>query len=122
MINPPITKHCSHCNNIVTTANTGEKSKQQEILPNFNWYLFPLFVVVIYIYNVEIGRKNFRVVFAGLAFWGMDRFNEIWNALIFYFSGWAPVWGAPGDTAGLILIGLNVETCMMFAIMGIAAL
>jgi hypothetical protein len=29
------------------------------------------------------------------------------------------VWAAPGDTAFLILIGLNIEICFMFAIAGI---
>jgi len=61
------------------------------------------------------------VVFAGLALWGADWFNEIWNALFFHFSQYAPVWGAPGgDTAYLILIGLNIEITFMFAILGIA--
>ena len=88
----------------------------------FQWYLIPLLLVVIYIYNVEIGRKNWSIVFAGLALWGMDWFNEIWNALVFHFTNYAPVWGAPGgDTGFLILIGLNIEITMMFAIMGIAA-
>jgi len=58
-------------------------------------------------------------VFAGLALWGMDWFNEIWNSLIFHFSGYAPAWAAPGETAYLILIGLNIEICFMFAILGI---
>ena len=88
----------------------------------FQWYVIPLLLVVIYIYNVEIGKKNWSIVFAGLALWGMDWFNEIWNALVFHFTNYAPVWGAPaGDTAFLILIGLNIEITMMFAIMGIAA-
>jgi hypothetical protein len=30
------------------------------------------------------------------------------------------VWGAPGQTAFLLLIGLNIEICFMFAIAGIA--
>ncbi|WP_456469243.1 hypothetical protein [Archaeoglobus sp.] len=60
-------------------------------------------------------------MFAGLAFWGMDWFNEIWNALVFHFTNYAAVWMAPGKTAYLILIGLNIEISMMFAIMGIAA-
>ena len=30
-----------------------------------------------------------------------------------------PAWGAPGDTAYLILIGLNIEICFMFSIAGI---
>jgi hypothetical protein len=58
-------------------------------------------------------------VFAGLAYWGMDWFNEIWNGLVFHFTQYAPVWGAPGKTAFLILIGLNIEICFMFAIAGI---
>ncbi|MBI4833112.1 MAG: hypothetical protein HY801_16470, partial [Candidatus Lindowbacteria bacterium] len=31
----------------------------------------------------------------------------------------APVWGAPGKTAYLILVGLNIEICFMFAILGL---
>jgi hypothetical protein len=87
----------------------------------FNWTLIPTLVLVIYIYSVEVERRNWNVFFAGLALWGMDWFNEIWNALVFYFTQYAPVWAAPGDTAFLILIGLNVEISMMFAFLGIAA-
>ena len=49
----------------------------------------------------------------------MDWFNEIWNSLFFHFNESAPVWGTPGKTAFLILIGLNIEICFMFAIAGI---
>jgi hypothetical protein len=86
----------------------------------FEWYVIPLLLVVIYVYNAEIAKRNWNVVFAGLALWGMDWFNEIWNALVFHFTDFAPVWAAPGDTAYLILIGLNIEICFMFAIMGVA--
>lgn len=86
----------------------------------FQWYVIPLFALVVYVYAVEIERQNWSLVFAGLAYWGMDWFNEIWNALVFHFSGYAPVWGAPGKTAYLILIGLNIEICFMFFISGIA--
>jgi hypothetical protein len=85
----------------------------------FQWYVIPLMVLVIYVYHVEVERRNWNLVFAGLAYWGMDWFNEIWNALVFHFTQYAPVWGAPGDTAYLIFIGLNIEICMMFAIAGI---
>lgn len=68
---------------------------------------------------VEIERKNWNLVLAGLAFWGMDWFNEIWNGLVFHITNYAPVWGAPGKTAYLILIGLNIEICFMFAVAGI---
>jgi hypothetical protein len=85
----------------------------------FQWYVIPLFALVVYVYAVEVERRNWSLVFAGLAFWGMDWFNEIWNALVFHLTHYAPVWGAPGRTAYLILIGLNIEICFMFAIAGV---
>jgi hypothetical protein len=85
----------------------------------FQWYVIPLLLVVLYVYAVEIEKRNWNVLLAGLAFWGMDWFNEIWNGLVFHFTQYAPVWGAPGDTAYLILIGLNIEICFMFAMAGV---
>ncbi|MGS2810257.1 hypothetical protein [Nocardia sp. MW-W600-9] len=87
----------------------------------FKWYVIPLLLMVIYIYAVEVERRNWNVLFAGLALWGMDWFNEIWNSLVFHVTDRAPVWGASGPTAYQILIGLNIEICFMFAIMGVAA-
>ena len=85
----------------------------------FQWYVIPLFALVVYVYAQEIERENWSLVFAGLAYWGMDWINEIGNGLVFHFSQFAPVWGTPGKTAYLILIGLNIEICFMFAIAGI---
>jgi hypothetical protein len=85
----------------------------------FQWYVIPLFAFVVYVYANEIERKNWNLIFAGLAFWGMDWFNEIWNSLVFHFTDYAPVWGAPSETAYLIFIGLNIEICFMFAIAGV---
>ncbi|WP_043650130.1 hypothetical protein [Nocardia thailandica] len=87
----------------------------------FKWYVIPLLLLVIYVYAVEVERRNWNVFFAGLALWGMDWFNEIWNAVVFHLSDRAPVWGAVGPTSYQILIGLNIEICFMFAIMGVAA-
>jgi len=86
----------------------------------FQWYVIPLFALVVYVYAVEVERRNWDLVLAGLAFWGMDWFNEIWNGLVCHCTQYAPVWGAPGKTAFLILVGLNIEICFMFAIAGIA--
>lgn len=49
----------------------------------FQWYVIIFFLIVLYIYFVEVSKKNWSRVFAGLALWGMDWFNEIWNALFF---------------------------------------
>ena len=85
----------------------------------YQWYVITLFALIVYVYAVEVEKRNWNLVFAGLAFWGMDWFNEIWNGLVFHFTQYAPVWGAPGKTAYLILIGLNIEICFMFAIAGV---
>jgi hypothetical protein len=101
---------------------TESASQAMAILRNpgtFQWYVITLFALCVYVYAVEVERRNWSLVFAGLAFWGMDWFNEIWNGLVFHFTNYAPVWGAPGKTAYLILIGLNIEICFMFAIAGV---
>jgi hypothetical protein len=85
----------------------------------FKWYVIPLMAFVFYVYTVEAEKRCWPVVLAGLAFWGMDWFNEIWNSLVLHFTGYAPVWGAPGNTAFLILVGLNIEICFMFAVSGV---
>lgn len=85
----------------------------------FQWYVVTLLAFVFYVYTVEVEKRNWSLVLAGLAFWGMDWFNEIWNGLVMHFTGYAPVWGAPGKTAYLILIGLNIEIMFMFAVSGI---
>ncbi len=86
----------------------------------FQWYIIPFLLVVLHIYFADIGRKNWNIIIGGLAFWGMEWHHELWNSVIFHLSGFAPLWGAPGDTAYLILIGLNIEISFMFLIMGSA--
>jgi len=86
---------------------------------HYQWHVIPLLAFVVYVYATEVEAKRWSAVFAGLAFWGMDWFNEVWNALVYHFTGHAPVWAAPSRTAYLILIGLNVEICFMFAVSGV---
>ena len=56
----------------------------------FQWYVIPLFALVVYVYAVEIERRNWNLVLAGLAYWGLDWFNEIWNGLVFHCTQYAP--------------------------------
>ncbi len=83
------------------------------------WTVIPLFAFVVYVYAAEVERRNWRLVMAGLAFWGMDWFNEIWNGLVMHFTNRAPVWGTPGASNFVILVGLNIEICFMFAVSGV---
>lgn len=88
-----------------------------------HWYMVPLLLIVVYIVVKELREKHYMVVLGGVALWGMDVFNELWNSMVCSFSHYAPVWGTPqgvGDTSFLILIGYNAEISMMFLLMGIA--
>lgn len=86
---------------------------------HFQWYVIPLLAFVFYVYTVEAEKRNWNIILAGLAFWGADWLNEIINGLVLRFTGYAPIWGEPGPSAYLILVGLNIETMFMFAVAGI---
>lgn len=89
---------------------------------HFQWYLLPLLLLTLYVYAEQIRAQRGSVVLGGLAFWCMDWINEIGNALIFHFTAYAPIWATPGETAYQLLIGLNSEISLMFAVLGVAAL
>ena len=89
-----------------------------------HWYIVPIFVITLYCINKEIAQKNYKVVLGAFALWGVDIFNEIWNSMICFSSGWAPVWGTPvgvGNTSWLLMIGYNIEISFMFLFMGMMA-
>jgi hypothetical protein len=88
---------------------------------HFQWYVITLLLVVFYAYGEQAAEQRWSVVLGGLAFWLMDWVNEIWNGLLFHFSGFAPAWGTPGASAYVILIGLNIEISFMFLLMGLYA-
>ena len=85
----------------------------------FQWYLIPLLALLVYVYAVEVERKKWNIILAGLAFWGLEWFFEIINALILHFNKHTAIWTTPGGTAYLPLIGLTIEISMMFAIAGV---
>ncbi|HEX8067604.1 MAG TPA: hypothetical protein VF520_13880 [Thermoleophilaceae bacterium] len=70
-------------------------------------------------YAVEVERRRYDVILAGLAFWCADWLNEIVNALVLHLSDRAAIWTVTGDTSYLILIGLAIEISFLFAIAGI---
>jgi hypothetical protein len=85
----------------------------------FKWYTVTLLAFVVYVYSVEVERRRWDIVFAGIAFWLFDWFNEIVNALILHFSDRAALWTVTGSTSYLILIGLTIEISFLFAVSGI---
>jgi hypothetical protein len=84
----------------------------------FQWSTVTLLGLAVYVYAVEVERRRFDVVLAGLAFWLMDWFNELANSAIYHASGEAPLWAVTGHTSYLILIGLTVEISLLFLVAG----
>jgi hypothetical protein len=58
-------------------------------------------------------------VICGLAYYGLEWIGEILNALWLRFSGHSAPWLEPGPTAYLMLVGINVETTLMFLFFGL---
>jgi hypothetical protein len=84
----------------------------------FQWYVITLLALVLYAYANEYSKRNWPVIAAGLALYGVHWFFEIANALIQHFSGHA-LWTVPTGTAFLLLVGVGVELSLMFAIAGL---
>lgn len=86
---------------------------------NFNWTFIFILAVVFYVYWSEIRKKNWDVVFAGLALYGVHWLYEIANAIIAKASGY-PLWAVSNDsTTFILLIGVSWELSMMFMLAGI---
>ena len=85
----------------------------------FDWSTVTLLALVVYVYAVEIERSNWSAILAGIAFWLMDWVNEIINALVLHFNNHAALWTVTGRSSFVILIGLNVEISLFFAINGV---
>lgn len=85
----------------------------------FQWATVVLLGFVIYVYSVEIERRRWDIVLAGVAFWLMDGFNEIANSVILHASGTSALWTVTGNTSYLILIGYTIEISFLFLVTGI---
>jgi hypothetical protein len=85
----------------------------------FNWSTVTLLALVIYVYSVEVERRNWNAIIAGLVFWLMDWCNEIANALVLHFTDRAALWTVTGQSSFVLLIGLTTEISLFFAINGI---
>ena len=86
----------------------------------FSWSTVTLLGLVVYVYAVEVERRRWDIILAGLGFWLMDWFNELVNSAIFHASDRAPLWVVTGDTSYLILIGLGIEISLLFLVAGVA--
>lgn len=101
-------------------TETAEKALRDPTL--FKWYVIPLLLVVINAYSEEVKQGNWAGIFAGLAFFLWDMFNEIWNGFFHAATGgFAAVWMCRFPTAYQPLMGWNIEIIFMFLLMGIGS-
>jgi hypothetical protein len=84
----------------------------------FQWYVIPFIVIVMYIYGNEYERGNYKAIAAGLGLYMVHWFVEIGNAVIQHLSGHA-LWTVPTGTAFSIMVGVGIEISLMFSIAGI---
>ena len=86
---------------------------------NFNWTFIFILAVIFYVYWSEIHKKNWKVVQAGLALYGVHWLYEICNAIIGKIFGY-PLWSVSNEsTTFILLIGVSWELSMMFMLAGI---
>ena len=86
---------------------------------HFEWSMVPLLGLTFYVYSVEVERRRWDIVLAGLALWLMDWFNEIANSVVLHASDRAALWTVTGNTSYLILIGLTIEITLFFLVAGV---
>jgi hypothetical protein len=97
----------------------GEAERLLRDPSHFEWSVVLLLAIVFYLYTVEVERRRFDVLAAGLAVWLADWLNEILNSLVLHVSDRAPLWAETGETSYQFLIGLNIETSLFFAVFGL---
>ncbi|MBQ4596070.1 MAG: hypothetical protein IJU42_06130 [Erysipelotrichaceae bacterium] len=86
---------------------------------NFNWTFIFILSVIFYVYWSEAQKKNYKVIVAGFALYGVHWLYEICNALIGHFFGY-PLWTVSNEsTTFILLIGVCWELSMMFTLAGI---
>ena len=101
------------------TDFTREAERQLRETGHFHWSAVALLAFVFYVYSGEVEQRRWDIVLAGVALWLMDWFNEVANALVLQATDRAAIWTETGATSYQILIGLNYETSVMFAVAGI---
>jgi hypothetical protein len=104
---------------VAVTTFTREAEHLLRRTGQFNWSTVTLLALVVYVYAVEVERRNWSAILAGLAFSFMDWANELINALVLLLNGDAALWTVTGRSSYVILIGLTVEISLFFAINGV---
>ncbi len=101
------------------TPNSERALSILRVTSNFQWYVIAFFLIIFYIYATEYERRNWNGIAAGLTYLLLNTSAEVLNSIFFVATQYAPLWAAPGGTAYLFLIGLNIELLFMFSLIGL---
>ncbi len=87
---------------------------------NLQWYVIPLLLIAIYIYNNELEKGRKEEALLGI-FWFCipGVVLEIINALVLHFTQYSALWTTPGNSAFVIYVGWNVEIAFLAAVVGL---
>lgn len=84
------------------------------------WYVIPLIIIALYIYNNELEKGNKEEVLLGIYWFCIPGVVlEIVNALVLYFSKYSALWTTPGNSAFVIYVGWNIEIAFLAALVGL---
>lgn len=87
---------------------------------HFNWNTIALIGAVSFAYAIEIEKKNWSGILAGLSFFLVDLFHEIWNGLIFTATDYhSAYWMCGFQSSFQTLIGWNIEIMICFLFFGL---
>ncbi len=100
------------------TDATREALAQLRDPSGFQWTIVYMVILTAFLYANEVQAKRWNVVAAGLALWFADWINEIVNSGILAWNGVAPLWVETGRTSFQVLVGVNIETNLLFLLHG----
>jgi hypothetical protein len=87
---------------------------------NLQWYIIPLIIILVYIYNTEMEKGNYDAVYLGIYWFAIcGVVLEIVNALVLHFTQYSALWTTPSNSAYIIYVGWNIEIAFLAALIGL---
>eukprot|EP00759_Apiculatamorpha_spiralis_P034125 PhF_6_TR35216/c0_g1_i1/m.51275 len=81
----------------------------------FHWSALPMLCLVLHAVLEECAAKRYHNVLAVVCLLFDDWFVEVINSGLYRYTGYAPLWGTPRQSSFIILVGLNYEILLTFA-------
>jgi hypothetical protein len=92
--------------------------KALSMVRSFNyihWSLAPFFPLLLYVFAVEIKKRNFNILYSCLCFFAFLEV-EIINGLVLHFTNYAPLWNVYKTSGFMFTVGINMEIVTLFVL------